>query len=325
MKTGDIEVTPLASESIGVRSMCTLVKTPDIVVLLDPSAALAMRFQLEPHPSEYRELMRRLERIFVAARSADVISISHYHHDHVRPGFTDFRYLFSSKEELLRMVEGKTVLAKDNREHINPSQRRRGFYFERDVAETAESVHWADNQEFHYGGTSVKYSPPLPHGRDGSPLGFVLATIITHGDNTVLFAPDVQGPASRTTLEYLKSIPADVAIVGGPPLYLDTFTPDERRQAQESLLQLSKAFPVLVVDHHLARIATYNEWLSPVVDTGHSVDHEVLTMAELAGEPRRFLEAARRQNYDTDPPSQEFVEWASSSDEFKSANKPPGV
>jgi predicted metallo-beta-lactamase superfamily hydrolase len=30
-----IKVTPLASESFGVRSMCAIVETPDVAVLLD--------------------------------------------------------------------------------------------------------------------------------------------------------------------------------------------------------------------------------------------------------------------------------------------------
>ncbi|MHA1939933.1 MAG: hypothetical protein ACW97O_17140 [Candidatus Thorarchaeota archaeon] len=62
MQIGEIEVVPLAAESLGVRSFCTLVKTPDLRLVLDPSAALAMRERLEPHPFEYQTLIKSLDR-----------------------------------------------------------------------------------------------------------------------------------------------------------------------------------------------------------------------------------------------------------------------
>ncbi|GAF81471.1 unnamed protein product, partial [marine sediment metagenome] len=162
MKIGSIEVSPLAAESMGVRSLSTLVTTPDVTILLDPSAALARRNGLEPHPLEYQALLRSLERIFVAARRADVLSISHFHYDHVRPGFTDFQYIFSSREELKRMFESRKVFAKDNRENINTSQRRRSFFFQREMKEVATELQWADGKTFTFGETTVKYSQALP-------------------------------------------------------------------------------------------------------------------------------------------------------------------
>ena len=87
MKLGEIEINPLAAESLGVRSLCTHVVTPDISILFDPSVALAKRYNLEPHPTEYLALKRTLSNIFQVATDSDILSISHYHFDHVRPGF----------------------------------------------------------------------------------------------------------------------------------------------------------------------------------------------------------------------------------------------
>src|SRR3989442_6446113 len=36
-KDGPVKITPLAADSLGARSMATLVETPDVTVLLDPS------------------------------------------------------------------------------------------------------------------------------------------------------------------------------------------------------------------------------------------------------------------------------------------------
>ena len=48
-----IKITPLAAESLGVRSMCTLVETPDIKMILDAGISICpYRFYLLPHPIE---------------------------------------------------------------------------------------------------------------------------------------------------------------------------------------------------------------------------------------------------------------------------------
>src|SRR5215831_7536796 len=107
-----IEVTPLAFESMGVRSMSTLVQTKDVTILLDAGVALGPRFRLMPHPREFiaRDMARR--RIEEAADKAKVVTISHYHHDHHTPSFSDPVWLGSSIESLKRIYAGKTVLAK---------------------------------------------------------------------------------------------------------------------------------------------------------------------------------------------------------------------
>jgi len=320
---GDIEVEPLAAESMGLRSMCTKVTTPDLTIILDPSAALSARYGLEPHPQEYRQLEQSLQTIFVAARSADAISISHYHYDHVRPGFTNYRYNFSSHEELQRMFEGKMVLAKDNRENINASQRRRGFYFERDIREVTKDIRWADGQSYTFGTTTVNYSPPLPHGPNASELGFVLATAVSCQGKRLLFVPDVQGPVDRDSLSYCLSLTPDVAIVGGPPIYLGQFRESHRQTALYSLVRLASTVPVLAIDHHLIRSPDWETWIAPVKEAAAQAGNRVMTMAELAGTDTNCLEAHRKELYSDLPPSEQFVHWTESDDEYKEQNRPP--
>lgn len=323
MILGDIEIAPLAAESMGLRSMCTKVVTPDLTIVFDPSAALSMRYGLEPHPVEYRQLERSLQSIFVEARKADVISISHYHYDHVRPGFTNFRYNFSSQEELQRMFEGKTVLAKDNRENINASQRRRGYYFERDIKTVTDDIRWADNQSYTFGTTTVSFSPPLPHGPSASELGYVLATAVSCHGKRFLFVPDVQGPVDRDSLSYCLSEGPDVAIVGGPPIYLSQFQESHRQTALYSLVRMASAIPLLVIDHHLIRSADWEEWLAPVKDASIRAGNRVMTMAELASAEITCSETNRKELYSNQPPDEQFMTWVASDDEYKEQNRPP--
>jgi predicted metallo-beta-lactamase superfamily hydrolase len=323
VQVGDIDIVPLAAESLGVRSLCTLVKTPDLRVVLDPSAALAMRQSLEPHPIEYQKLMECLDRIFVESRKADVLSISHYHYDHVRPGFKDFRYNMSSREELQRLFTGKLILAKDNRENINPSQRRRGFYFEKDVKSVADEIHWSDGKTFNFGETQITCSEPLSHGPTDTKLGYVTATKIEYDNNSVLFAPDLQGPVAIEDLDYILASTPDLLIVGGPPIYLNRFKEKYKQSAFHSLTRLVTEIPVVVVDHHLMRSKDWQNWLNPIKTAAERADNQVMSIAEFLGVPISCLESTRAFLYSEHPPSSEFIHWTNATDDYKKSNLPP--
>jgi predicted metallo-beta-lactamase superfamily hydrolase len=323
MHLDDIEVIPIASESLGVRSLCTMVKTPDTSILLDPSAALAKRFGLEPHPLEYRALQSILKDINNYAEEASILSISHYHYDHIRPGFDNYLYNICTKNERKEMFSGKIVYAKDNRENINTSQRRRGYYFLKDVKSVIDDIQWVDDRVFQIGDTTITYSAPLPHGSNNSPLGFVLATTIDYSDKRFLFAPDVQGPTSKDTLAYILSIEPDLAIIGGPPLYLNQFSSDEINSAFYSLSLLTRTIPTLVVDHHNMRGGDWEAWSNPLRKISDESRNKLLSMAKLVGKEEHCFESQRKQLYLDHPPSEEFLNWAHASEEYKIQNMPP--
>ena len=221
------------------------------------------------------------------------------------------------------MFESRKVFAKDNRENINASQKRRGSFFQREMKEVATELQWADGKTFTFGETTVKYSQALPHGPQGTRFGYVLATTISTPDATILFAPDVQGPVVDSTLAYLLSTEADLLIVGGPPIYIDSFHSTYSRDALTSLRSLAAVTPKLIVDHHLMRSPQWSAWLRPVATEAEKHNKQVLTMAELAGEENNALESQRRKLYSVHPPSEEFSIWADSTDEYKKQNKPP--
>ena len=124
-----VKVTPLAAESFGVRSMCTLVETPDITVLLDAGISLApYRFSLLPHPIEFQTIARLRKRIAEAAEKAQVVTISHYHFDHHTPSYEDWLVNWTQATETARQIyQNKTVLMKNPKEKINASQRSAGM------------------------------------------------------------------------------------------------------------------------------------------------------------------------------------------------------
>ena len=107
---------PIWFDSLGAKSSCTLVKTPDISVLIDPGVAVMQpSFPASWAKKIYWETQGRIA-IKRASRKADVVVISHYHYDH----FTDFdRGLYG----------GKLLLTKNPNEYINDSQRGRAEHF----------------------------------------------------------------------------------------------------------------------------------------------------------------------------------------------------
>ena len=70
---------------MGVRSLSIMVELEGLNLLIDAGAALGPRSGLPPHPLEYMALKRAKERIRNAAKTADIIFISHYHYDHYTP------------------------------------------------------------------------------------------------------------------------------------------------------------------------------------------------------------------------------------------------
>lgn len=107
---------PIWFDSLGAKSSCTLVETPDVSVLIDPGVAVMQpSFPASWAKKLYWETQGRLA-IKRASRKADVVVISHYHYDH----FTDFdRALY----------KGKLLLTKNPNNWINDSQRRRAEHF----------------------------------------------------------------------------------------------------------------------------------------------------------------------------------------------------
>jgi hypothetical protein len=111
-----ISFEPIWFDSLGAKSSSTLVKTPDISILIDPGIAVMQpSFPATWAKKIYwEELGRRaIER---ASKKADVIVISHYHYDHYMP-------------ENLDIYKGKLLLAKNPNEYINDSQRVRAERF----------------------------------------------------------------------------------------------------------------------------------------------------------------------------------------------------
>jgi predicted metallo-beta-lactamase superfamily hydrolase len=320
-----IKVTPLAFESMGVRSMCTFVETGDLKVLIDPGVSVAPRFSLMPHPREYAGRNRCRVEIREAAQKADIITISHYHYDHHTPNYVDTVYCGSSPEEARAIYAGKAVLAKDTRSHVNMSQRRRGWLFQKVSSEFVGRFEVADGKTVRLNETELRFSCPVPHGEEGSELGWVLMLIIARDGEKVMHCSDVQGPSSMETLEMILAEKPDLLIVGGQPLYLvGTKVADATIEVGfRNLEKIVGSVPVTILDHHILRSEDWRRHAGRVFEEAEKHGNQVLTAAEYAGKTETPLEAGRKALYDQEPPSKEFIGWTKMSEMERKTIAPP--
>lgn len=273
----------LAFDSMGVRSMATLVETRAGVFFIDPGAALApRRYNLPPHELEIKALKEALSKIYESLGSADYVIITHYHRDH---------YLYRAGEQ--EYYRGKVIYAKNIYIDINPSQRVRAHVLFRkmNVEGIARQVVFADGKRVDLEGVRIVFSPPLPHGDCGSKLGYVLSVTIVEDEFTLTHASDTQGALCRYTLNYLQDIPHDILVISGPPTYIKRISNRSVIENLARLIKNAKSNSTLILDHHILRDKHYYKYF----DTLRSIrsDVKILTAAEYIGVEIRQLEAYR--------------------------------
>ncbi|MEM0000219.1 MAG: MBL fold metallo-hydrolase [Desulfurococcaceae archaeon] len=271
----------ISFDSMGVRSMATLVETTGGTFFIDPGAALApRRYGLPPHEEELEALERFLGEIRERTREVDYLVITHYHRDH---------YLYRNGEE--EYYRGKLIYAKNPYAQINPSQRVRAYtlFKKMGVSFLAKRVLYADGSTFTVDGVRVEFSPPLPHGECGTKLGWVIAVTMMEDDYVFTHASDTQGCMCSESLNYLGRRMADLLVISGPPTY---FSP--RYEVPENTIKLVKSLKegsTIVIDHHFLRDRNYIKHMERLKNLRKDV--KVLTAAEYMGFEVRQLEAYR--------------------------------
>jgi predicted metallo-beta-lactamase superfamily hydrolase len=273
-----VKVLPLAAESLGVRSMATYVEVARTGIVIDPGATLApSRLNLPPADEEWEELRRANDRISAYTTHAEFVFVSHYHEDHFRSEPSGYA--------------GRTVLAKDPRRMVNGLQSRRAAELWAAVG-SAGRLTPADGHELRTPAFTLRVSPPLPHGQEGTPLGHVAAlTVVDHAEReTFVFASDVQGPLSPVTTAYLIRERPTLLYLSGPPSYIERElgTPAIERGIDNLLRIVASTGCRVIMDHHALRDARWLARFARLWETGR-----VVTAAAHVGAAARPLESRR--------------------------------
>ncbi|MEM4160647.1 MAG: MBL fold metallo-hydrolase [Thermoplasmata archaeon] len=275
-------VRPVCSDSMGVRSLCVYVKTEDIAMLIDPSAALGpSRYGLPPAAEECEALEKFKVEIREIAKDCDAFVVSHYHYDHHDPD-----------EEFWA---GKKVFVKDPKKNINRSQKERAALFFERFSKRAELV-ISDDGDFSIGNTIISFSRPLRHGNEKSLLGFVIATRIEEKGEVLVHASDVQGPILEESANVLIEMEPDILVIDGPPSYFLgwKFSTRDLERANANLVRIiEETGAKIILDHHLLRDLAYRERCAQVY-----AYPDIYTFAEFLGRENRMLEATRKFLYE---------------------------
>jgi predicted metallo-beta-lactamase superfamily hydrolase len=290
-----MKIVPLAFESMGVRSMATFVET-DQKILIDPGTSIApKRFGYPPWKNEFDALYETRARIEEYAEKADVVTISHYHHDHYTP-FELGKFLDSSPKAAEKVYQGKKLFIKHPISQINKSQQKRAADFLKNLKDLDCEVSYGDGKSFEIGDTEIKFSNALPHGSEGSKLGYVVAVTIKWNGKSVMHASDVQGPIYEGAKQAILKEKPDMLILSGPPIYLQGFAIEREdiEKARNNLIEISGQIPEVIVDHHLLRDIRCFDFIKSVEKESGA---EIFVASEINGREPKLLEARRKEFY----------------------------
>lgn len=280
-----MEIIPLASETLGVRSMAIAVKTKDYTIIVDPSIALApKRYGLEPHKIELARQKELWDNLKKWVKKADIMTISHYHFDHHDP-------------EQPGIFKGKKMLVKHPKENINKSQISRSSIFKTALGDLPESMEFADDRTFEFGNTTLTFSKAVPHGTN-TKLGYVIQLAIDDGQTTFLHTSDVEGPSLDSQLEFILEHEPDILACDGPMTYM--MYRYGLKAMEKSLANLQKIITdtnikTIMLDHHLTRDIKWREKMELVFATGEEQGCDVTTFAGYLGKEDDLLEARRKE------------------------------
>ena len=287
-----MKITPLAADSMGVRSMATFIETGSHRVLIDPGARIeALRFGLVPHVMEKWCLEKHLELIRLFARSTDIIVITHYHDAHLLfddPGF----------------YHGKTLYVKNPNQSIDANQRSRAFTWLRSVRRIAEEVVYADGRTIVWEAARMVFSKPVPHGSMDK-REFVIQVAVHEHDTTFLFTSDVEGLVHDKQIEFILEQNPGILYLDGPETYPQGGVEDNPRfksalRRLQTVLEKTRIV-LLIIDHHLLRDLQWKSKIQSLLSFAQQKGIRVTTAAGFRGEDEKLLEARRQQLYENHP------------------------
>jgi uncharacterized protein len=273
-----VKIIPLAADSLGVRSMATYIEAGTTGVLIDPGATLApARYGLPPSAEEWEALKRANDRISAYATRARYVFVSHYHEDHFRSDPVSY--------------EGRVVLAKDPRRMVSGAQARRAGELWTALGDRAR-VQPADGAALTTPDLDLRVSPPLPHGMEGTTLGYVVALTVSdfREHQRFVFASDVQGPLSPVAAAWLIQQRPTTLYLSGPPSYVerDVGTAAIDRGVDNLRRILDATGCRVIMDHYAMRDPRFATRFEALWATGR-----VVTAAAHLGVDAQPLEARR--------------------------------
>lgn len=264
--------------------MATYVETKDVKILIDPAVALAAnRNSYPPHPIEIKLMKQDWKRIKTYAKKAAVLIVTHYHFDHHNP-------------ERPELYKGKIVYLKHPLQKINKSQNGRASYFLRKLGQLPKQIEYSDGRTFKFGKTTIKFSPPVPHGWDDK-LGYVTEVLIDDGKTKFIHTSDVEGATLKRQQNFILQNDPDILYIDGPLTYMFGM----KTNALVKIIKGTKKLKTLIIDHHYLRDLKWQEKLAQVYQAAVKSKVKIVCVAEFLGKKVNLLEPIRKKLYQDHP------------------------
>ena len=283
-----MKIVPLASDSMGTRSMATFVETKDCNMLIDPGVALGpSRYGLPPHPIEMERMDVHWRNIKRYAKKADVLVVTHYHYDHHDP-------------DEPRVYKNKTLLTKHPKKNINKSQKKRAAFFLKQLGDLPKRIEFSDGNEFSFGKTAIRFSKAVPHGTNIK-LGYVTQVSIVDGREKFVHTSDVQGPSLDEQVQFLLDEKPKVIFCDGPMTYMlgYRYSYKSLEISVDNIIRVIEETKIkkFALDHHFLRDLKWNERIDKAFKAAKKKKVKLMTFAEFLGEKNDTLEARRKELY----------------------------
>ncbi len=285
-----MKITPVAADSLGTRSMATFVETKDCNIFIDPSVRLApKRHGKPPHRLEKERQREHWTSIKERVKRSQVLIVSHYHYDHHNP-------------DAPSICRGKTVLLKNPEEKINRNQKRRAKTFINKISKYTKKIHFADNGNFEFGDTTVRFSKPVQHGPTLR-MGWVVEVAIASGKRTFVHTSDIQGASERAQLSFILDSDPNIILMDGPfsmLMMMDWGRPLKRSEKNICRIMKETRVKDFLIDHHFLRELEYKERIPEIFKVAKKERVNLTTCAGYLGMKEDLLEARRKDLYKAD-------------------------
>lgn len=282
-----MEIDILGAESLGVRGLCCFITTRSRRILIDPGIALGFkRYRLLPHPFQVAVDERIQKKIIEKWKSATDIVISHFHGDHVP--IADANPFQLHIKRVVGLNPDVRIWVKSP-DAFTPVERERAA----DLSLMLHTELLAETGRHE----EMTFSRPVPHGVYNSSDTVMMTRI--EAERVFVHASDIQLLNEEAVLQILDWKP-DIALAGGPPLYLSRLSDKQVRNAWRNAMRLAEGVGCLILDHHLMRNMEGVGWLEKLsLRTGK----KVMCGADFMKTPRLLLEANRQKLYEDMPVS----------------------
>jgi len=275
-----MQVEIIGAESLGVRGLCTVVRTKDRKVLIDPGVALGFkRHGLMPHPVQVIASERTRRLIEKALEDATDIVISHYHGDHIP--LVDANPYQLSVERVAKLCQRPRLWTKGTKD-LSYNQAHRAKALAKSLGRVLPNAEGMKDGP-------LAFSVPVPHGERDSRGGSVMMTRVEEDGEVFVHASDIQMLNDEAIKQILTWQP-NIVLASGPPIYLPSLTSQKQEDALRRTLRLAEKVDTLILDHHLMRSRKGEQWLDQVSSLTR---HKVVCAAEFMGFHRNLLEAER--------------------------------